>query len=103
MPPKTQNLVRKTQQSSHRVALFGGVYSNYLALEALLEDVRARGIQRLYCLGDLGAFGPFPDRVCKILRETGIPVVQGNYDNSVENGLADGKWGYPDPRNTFFA
>jgi predicted phosphodiesterase len=86
-----------------RVALFGGVYSNYLALEALLVDAGARGIQRLYCLGDLGAFGPSPDRACTILRETGIPVVQGNYDRSVGNGLADCQCGYTDPRDNYFA
>lgn len=89
--------------SSQRAGFFGGIYSNYLALEALLEDARARGIERLYCLGDLGAFGPSPDRSCDILRETGIPTVQGNYDNSVGNGLADCQCGYTDPRDNYFA
>jgi predicted phosphodiesterase len=89
--------------SSQRIGLFGGVYSNYLALEALLDDAKQRGVRRLYCLGDLGAFGPFPDRVCQILRETRISVVQGNYDNSVGNGLADCRCGYTDPRDNYFA
>jgi predicted phosphodiesterase len=85
------------------IALFGGVYSNYLALVALLKDTDARGVGRLYCLGDLGAFGPLPDRVCQILRDTRIPVVQGNYDNSVGNGLAECQCGYTDPRDNYFA
>jgi predicted phosphodiesterase len=89
--------------NSSRIGLFGGVYSNYLALEALLEDANRRGLERLYCLGDLGAFGPFPDRVCQILRETGIAVIQGNYDHSVGNGLADCQCGYTDPRDNYFA
>jgi diadenosine tetraphosphatase ApaH/serine/threonine PP2A family protein phosphatase len=93
----------KTQKSSPRVGLFGGVYSNYLALEALLDDASRRGVERLYCLGDLGAFGPVPDRVCRILRETGIAVIQGNYDNSIGNGLADCQCGYTDPRDNYFA
>ena len=88
---------------SPRIGFFGGVYSNYLALEALLEDANRRGVERLYCLGDLGAFGPFPDRVCQILRETGIAVIQGNYDHSVGNGLADCQCGYTDPRDNYFA
>jgi predicted phosphodiesterase len=86
-----------------RIGVFGGVYSNYLALEALLDDAKRRGVQTLYCLGDLGAFGPFPDRVCQILRDTGIPIVQGNYDNSIGNGLADCQCGYTDPRDNYFA
>ena len=103
MLPKSQNPDLEPQNSSERVAFFGGVYSNYLALEALLEDARARGVRRLYCLGDLGAFGPFPDRACQIMRETAIPVVQGNYDNSIGNGLADCQCGYTDPRDNHFA
>jgi predicted phosphodiesterase len=103
MPPERRNLESKTQNAAHRIGVFGGVYSNYLALNALLEDSRAPEIQHLYCLGDLGAFGPLPDRVCEILRETGIPVIQGNYDNSVGNGLADCQCGYTDPRDNYFA
>jgi predicted phosphodiesterase len=103
MAPKTQILELKTESSPQRIAFFGGVYSNHLALQALLDDARARGVQQLYCLGDLGAFGPLPDRACKILRENRIPVIQGNYDNSVGNGLADCQCGYTDPRDNYFA
>lgn len=91
------------QSSWYRIGLFGGAYSNYLALEALLDEASRRGLSRLYCLGDLGAFGPFPNRVCQILRDTGMPVVQGNYDNSVGNGFADCRCGYTDPRDNYFA
>jgi predicted phosphodiesterase len=103
MLPKAQDSNLSIQNPSERVAFFGGVYSNYLALGTLLENARARGIQRLYCLGDLGAFGPFPDRACQILRETGIRVIQGNYDNSIGNGLGDCQCGYTDPRDNYFA
>ncbi len=98
MLSEMQHLESKTQNAAHRIGVFGGVYSNYLALNALLKDSRAPEIQHLYCLGDLGAFGPLPDQVCELLRETGIPVIQGNYDNSVGNGLADCQCGYTDPR-----
>ena len=30
-----------------RIAVFGGIYNNYLALEAALSDVQARGIRDL--------------------------------------------------------
>jgi predicted phosphodiesterase len=86
-----------------RIAVFGGVYSNYLALGAALRDVYARGADAVYCLGDLGAFGPFPDRVFPLLHEHCVQCVQGNYDNSVGNGLADCQCGYTDPRDNHFA
>jgi predicted phosphodiesterase len=86
-----------------RIAVFGGVYNNYLALEAALSDVLRRGADAVFCLGDLGAFGPHPDRVFPPLREHGVLCIQGNYDNSVGNGLADCQCGYTDPRDNHFA
>ncbi len=86
-----------------RLAVFGGVYSNHLALAAAIEDARARGAGDLYCLGDLGAFGPHPDRVFPLLVEAGVRVVRGNYDDSIARGLDDCQCGYTDPRDNYFA
>jgi predicted phosphodiesterase len=86
-----------------RIAVFGGVYNNYLALEAALEDVKSRGAEAVYCLGDLGAFGPHPDRVFPLLDGHGVYCIQGNYDNSIGNDLADCQCGYTDPRDNHFA
>ncbi len=86
-----------------RIALIGGVYSNYLALEKAIADAHRRGAEAIYCLGDLGAFGPHPDRVFPILREHNVQVVQGNYDHSIGNHLEDCQCGYTDPRDNYFA
>lgn len=86
-----------------KLAFFGGVYNNYLALEAAIRGVRGRGAEELFCLGDLGAFGPHPDRVFPLIHEHGIRVVQGNYDHSIGNGLNDCQCGYTDPRDNYFA
>jgi predicted phosphodiesterase len=86
-----------------RIAVFGGIYSNHLALAAALRDATARGAEAIYCLGDLGAFGPHPDRVFPLPRDHGVLCIQGNYDNSIGNGLADCQCGYTDPRDNHFA
>lgn len=86
-----------------RIACFGGIYSNYLALEAAIADAQSRGCQQMFCLGDLGAFGPHPDRVFPILHQHQIACVQGNYDDSIGNSLADCQCGYTDPRDNHFA
>jgi len=86
-----------------RIALLGGVYNNYLALEAALLDIRRRGVEAIYCLGDLGAFGPHPDRVFPLLHQHGVLCIQGNYDNSIGNDRADCQCGYTDPRDNHFA
>ena len=86
-----------------RIAVFGGVYSNYLALAAALADVRRRPVDAVYCLGDLGAFGPHSDRSVELLRENAVLCVRGNYDDSIGNDLADCQCGYTDPRDNHFA
>lgn len=86
-----------------RIAVFGGVYSNWLALHATLEDARRRDVDAVFCLGDLGGFGPHPDRVYPLLRQAGVHVVQGNYDESLASGRADCGCGYTDPRDNHFA
>lgn len=88
---------------ARRIALLGGVYSNYLALTAALADARARGAEAVYCLGDLGGFGPHPDRVFPLLREGRVACIQGNYDVSMAQGAADCGCGYTDPRDNHFA
>jgi predicted phosphodiesterase len=85
------------------VALFGGIYSNHIALEAAIGDARRRGARALYCLGDLGAFGPNPNRVFPLLRENGVITLAGNYDDSLARGLDDCQCGYTDPRDNHFA
>jgi diadenosine tetraphosphatase ApaH/serine/threonine PP2A family protein phosphatase len=86
-----------------RIAVFGGVYSNSLALEATLQDARRREVEAIFCLGDLGAFGPHPDRVFPLLQAAGVMSIQGNYDESLASGKEDCGCGYTDPRDNFFA
>lgn len=88
---------------SQTFAFFGGIYNNYLALATAIDDAHSRGAEKLFCLGDLGAFGPYPDRVFPLLIENDVQTVQGNYDHSIGNGLNDCQCGYTDPRDNRFA
>ena len=87
----------------HRIAVLGGVYSNAHALAATLDDARARGAEAVFCLGDLGGFGPHPDRVFPLLHAHGVRVIQGNYDQALAQGHDDCGCGYTDPRDNHFA
>jgi diadenosine tetraphosphatase ApaH/serine/threonine PP2A family protein phosphatase len=94
--------VRLTMQYQ-RIAVFGGIYNNHLALATAIGDARQRGAEALFCLGDLGGFGPHPDRVYPLLQENGVQVMRGNYDISLAAGLEDCGCGYTDPRDNYFA
>jgi hypothetical protein len=86
-----------------RIAVFGGVYSNAPALRALLEDARGHEVEAVFCLGDVGGFGPHPDRVYPLLRQAGVHMLQGNYDEALATGRPDCGCGYTDPRDNHFA
>ena len=88
---------------THRIACFGGIYSNHLALAAAWDDAQRRGVDEVYCLGDFGAFGPHPDRSLEFLRDRDITCIQGNYDHSIGHQLDDCQCGYTDPRDNHFA
>lgn len=87
----------------NRFAFIGGIYSNYPALVATLDDIRRAGVDEIFFLGDLGAFGPHPDRVPELLRERSIRGIQGNYEESLATGATDCNCGYTDPRDNEYA
>jgi pyruvate-formate lyase-activating enzyme len=86
-----------------RIAVFGGVYANPYALRALLDDVRERECDALYCLGDLGGFGAECDAVWPLLLEHDVTTIAGNYDVAIGRGDEDCGCGYADPRDNAFA
>jgi pyruvate-formate lyase-activating enzyme len=79
-----------------RIGLCGGPYANPYALQAFVDDARARGCQRLFCLGDLGGFGAEMDPLWPILDEHGVECIAGNYDVAIARGDEDCGCGYTD-------
>jgi len=92
-----------TLGSFKRVAFLGGIYSNYLALTEALRLAARHGAESVVALGDFGAFGPHPDRTLEILRQRGVPAIQGNYEESLALDADDCHCGYTDPRDNHFA
>ncbi len=84
------------------IAVFGGIYNNWIALDALVADARRRGAEAIYFLGDTGGFGPHPDRSVEGLRRHPIVSVAGNYDVSIGASAEDCACGYTDPRDNHF-
>src|SRR5690349_6378776 len=63
-----------------RVALISDLHGNELALEAVLADAAAAGVDRIVCLGDVATLGPRPGAVLARLRELGCLCILGNHD-----------------------
>lgn len=89
------------EKTENAIAVCGGPYSNFASVEQFLKDTAS--FQYRFCLGDLGGFGPHPDKTIDLLRAAGVICLKGNYDHSVGFGEADCGCGYIDPRDRHFA
>ena len=69
-----------------RLGLISDIHGNLLALDAVLDELNESRIDRLVCLGDVAA-GPEPRETVERLRELGCPVVRGNWDTWVLDGV----------------
>jgi len=63
-----------------RLALISDVHGNAVALRAVLEDIEARGISRVVCLGDVATLGPAPAECIELVAERCDQTVRGNHD-----------------------
>ena len=65
--------------------MLSDLHGNPFALDAVLADLPA-GVDELVCLGD-AAIGPFPHEAVWRLRELQCPVVMGNWDAWILDGV----------------
>ena len=64
----------------NRIAVISDTHGNVPALEAVLSDIKSRGIDRIICLGDLAGKGPSPEAVVDMIKENCEIVLKGNWD-----------------------
>lgn len=64
-----------------RIALISDVHGNLTALEAVLADIDARGITRIFNLGDYVGKGPRGREVVDVCRERCEVNILGNWDD----------------------
>jgi putative phosphoesterase len=82
-----------------RVAVITDIHGNLAALEASLDAIAARGVERVYCGGDLVGYGPHPNEVCRLIEERAFPTIYGNYDYAIARDLEDCGCAYVDPHD----
>lgn len=67
-----------------KIGLISDVHANYVALQAVLEDMD--DVDALVCAGDIVGYGPSPRACLSEIRERDIPTVIGNHDRAVAKG-----------------
>ncbi len=82
-----------------RVALISDIHGNAVGLEAVLADIRAVGVDKIICLGDLATIGPRPAECIDAIRDLKCPVVMGNVDHYLFHEIPEGS---PQPLRELF-
>lgn len=73
------------------VLVFGGVYSNLQALEAVQAFAKTRGIptSNVICTGDIVGYCAHPTECIEAVRDWGIHAIAGNVEMNIRDGLED--------------
>ncbi len=66
-----------------RLAVFSDIHGNIQGLRAVLADIEARGVDLVWCGGDLVGYGANPGDVVDLIQANGIPTIMGNYDDGI--------------------
>lgn len=63
-----------------KVALISDIHGNLPALESVLKDIRAEGVDQIIFLGDAATLGPQPKETLDLLRALDCICIMGNHD-----------------------
>ena len=78
-----------------KIAVMSCIHGNYEALNAVLSDIDTQKADKIFCLGDLVGYGPYPNQVVETIRSLDIPTCQGCWDEDIVEGLNSCECSYP--------
>lgn len=61
-------------------AIISDIHANLEALEAVLADIKQRGVTEIYCLGDIIGYGPNPRECIDLVMQNAKVTILGNHD-----------------------
>jgi len=64
-------------------AIISDIHSNLEALTAVLDDIDARDVKKIICLGDVVGYGPNPKECVDTIIDKCDFCISGNHDNAV--------------------
>ncbi len=79
------------------LAVLSDIHANLSALNAVVQDLKASGAQKVLVLGDLVGYLTRPNEVVQFVRTAGWECVVGNYDLAVLTGPEHGPARYLAP------
>ena len=70
-----------------KIAIISDIHGNLESLKEVLKDIRERGIEKIYCLGDIIAKGTYQQECVDLIRENCEIVIKGNCDEYFTSDL----------------
>jgi len=64
-------------------AVISDIHGNLTALEAVLDDIDSKNVNRIVCIGDVIGYGPKPAECADLVRQRCEVVICGNHDVAV--------------------
>jgi putative phosphoesterase len=74
-----------------KLAFISDIHGNAVALDAVLEDIKKRNVDRIIVLGDISYRGPEPKRALDLVKSLNTNVIKGNADEWVVRGIKEGE------------
>ncbi|MEA5566256.1 metallophosphoesterase family protein [Anabaena sp. UHCC 0399] len=78
-----------------KIAVMSCIHGNYEALDAVLLDIDQQKAEKIFCLGDLVGYGPYPNAVITQIHSLDIPTCAGCWDEDIVEGLNSCDCSYP--------
>jgi predicted phosphodiesterase len=63
-----------------RLAILSDIHSNLPALESVVADIEAVGVEEMWCLGDVVGYGAQPNECMELVRDRCTLCLVGNHD-----------------------
>lgn len=63
-----------------RYAIISDIHSNLEALNTVLDTIQNELIDKIYCLGDIVGYGPYPNECFKLVKQHCEVILTGNHD-----------------------
>ena len=70
-------------------AIISDIHSNLEALTSVLADIKSKGIDKIYCLGDIIGYGANPNEVIELAKNFDL-TIKGNHDLAMKVGRTYG-------------
>jgi putative phosphoesterase len=75
------------------IGLIADVHSNVVALEAVLSEIDALGVEQILHAGDIIGYNPYPNETIELFRKRKILSIRGNHERALLTGdMSDLNW-----------